>query len=271
MNHTSWRRGGSLLLIALLGFACKQPVDVTAPTLELLDTSPVLSNAAICGQPSERVFSLVGGDTLFLDMILRDDVGLSQYKIEIHHNFDCHGHAGKVADWNYLEVVDVSGTEARITRSIPVPEAVSAGAYMYHYQAVDLAGNSNSYAEYYDLLVTNLADEIPPVLTLTEPGGDLEQARGSLLKLRGTVTDNLPLSEGGKGQLLLTYGAEAGGNRFEAGRWEIPSGTGEQYPFELTFELPQTLVPGPYLFSLNAFDGVNNAANPQRFVVQVTR
>jgi hypothetical protein len=267
MQSLRWSVG--CLLLSLM--ACKQAVDVTPPTADILAMSPRAETGIICGEPSERVFYLTGGDTLRLELLLRDDEALSQYKIEIHQNFDCHGHAGKVEDWSFLEIVDVEGTEARINRAIPVPENVSAGAYNYHYQIVDQAGNITPYTQYYDLLVTNLSDDEAPQLLIEQPSGTLTQVRGTELVIAGLVQDNLPLGDGGQGKLTLEYRNADHSRRYRADTWPFEPEAQAQHPFTLRYALPITWVPGEYEFYLTAYDAVNNPSSTQRFTVNVER
>ena len=71
-------------------------------------------------------------------MIFRDNEALSQYKVDIHNNFDCHGHARSTQDWTVLEVLDIEGTEQRVSRSLSVPDDVTAGNYHFHVQVIML-------------------------------------------------------------------------------------------------------------------------------------
>lgn len=267
MHYLHW--GIGCLIMCLL--ACKQAVDVTPPTAEILAMSPRAETGTVCGESSERVFYLTGGDTLRLELLLRDDEALSQYKIEIHQNFDCHGHAGKVEDWSLVEVVDLEGSEARISRDLPVPDNVSAGAYNYHYQIVDQAGNTTPYTQYYDLVVTNPTDDESPQLLIERPAGTSTQARGTDLVIVGEVQDNLPLGEGGQGKLTLEYKNADDSRRYLADTWTFDANTSALHPFALRFTLPTTWVPGEYHFYLTAYDAVNNASSTQSFAVNVER
>jgi hypothetical protein len=235
--------------------------------VEPLAYRPSFQSADICGTLSDAVLVLYGGDTLYLDLMLRDNEALSQYKIEIHQNFDCHGHAGKVEDWQWTEVVDVSGQEARISRAIPVPVDVSAGAYNYHYQAIDQAGNSSPYALYYDLLLRNRRDSLPPTLRIDQPEASrFEQARGTMLRVQGALLDDQPLNPDDKARLRLEYVEPSTGNRFTAEEWPLTD-----QEFDLDFALPSTWPTGNYEFLLKGYDAVNNASLTHRFTVELLR
>jgi hypothetical protein len=265
MRPISW--GAVILWLSL--FACKQAVDVSPPTVEILAMQPMAQSDTICGVLSDRVFHLIGGDTLSLELMLRDDEALSQYKIEIHQNFDCHGHAGKVEDWSFLEIVELSGTQARVSRRIPVPVDVSAGQYNYHYQIVDQAGNTTAYTEYYDLLVANPVDDEPPQLRVDDP--PVRLTRESELRITGEVRDNRSLSKGGQGKLILAYQQPGQSRQMTAEVWPFDRPLGSEYAFELRYAIPRTWVVGDYEFFLTAHDAVNNASHTYRFTLAVER
>lgn len=258
-----------LLLAGLLG-CDKASVDVTPPGVELLASTPTPGTGDVCGSPSQRLFRLAGGDTLRLTLRLTDNEALSQYKVEIHQNFDCHGHAGKVEDWSYLDLRDVSGTETEVSLAIPVPTDVSAGQYNYHYQLVDQAGNTTAYTEYYDLQVDNLTDTLAPRLRLDAPGAAHTQARETTLRLQGTLTDDQLLAPGEKGRLELTYQQPDNARRFTATSWPIEQAEAS-YAFDLAFDLPRTWPTGEYQFFLTGYDAVNNVSETRRFTLTLTR
>ena len=261
--------GFSLLLI--LSFAaCKQAVDVAPPSVEVLSFTPAPRTGLVCGESSANVFFVESGGTLSFELRFRDNEALSQYKIDIHSNFDCHGHARKTEDWSVLEVIDLSGTEQVVSRSLVVPDDVTAGTYHFQIQAIDQAGNEDPFANYYDIQVTNQRDTVPPTLMVDAPSERSFQAgKGSSLRFAGMVMDNYSLLEGDNGRLLLTYREAEGGNRFTA--FEQPFGgvdpRGEA--FDLTWEVPATLPAGTYELVLSAYDGVNNESERQRFTVEI--
>ena len=110
----------TLLMFTVWG--CKGDVDLEAPTFEIVLFDPAPTTGMICGSEAENVFFLANGQSLNFEYIFRDNEALSQYKVDIHNNFDCHGHGRKVSvDWTVLEVIDIEGTEQRISRSLTVP------------------------------------------------------------------------------------------------------------------------------------------------------
>lgn len=261
----------SLLLVSISG--CKQAVDLEAPTSELLLFDPAPRVGMICDTELENVFFLTSGQTLRFDMIFRDNEALSQYKIDIHSNFDCHGHARTATeDWTVLEIVDLSGTEQEVSRSLVVPENVTAGAYHFQVQVIDVAGNENPFSNFFDVRIVNSIDTVAPMLAASTPSqNQFSIARGEDLSFEGAVIDNYSLGEGGNGGLVLTYQGLDGGNLFEATRIEWPETQGDRADFDFSFEIPLTLPTGTYEFVLSATDGINNESERLRYTVEITQ
>lgn len=250
---------------------CKQEVDIEPPSAELLRFDPAPREGNICGTSSSSVFFLTNSQELAFDIAFRDNEALSQYKIDIHSNFDCHGHSRKTEDWTVLEVIDLSGTEQQVSRSLSVPDDVTAGNYHFQIQVIDAAGNEEPLGDYYDIQIVNTLDTIPPQLSLSTPTNQsLSIAREEELRFAGTAMDNYSLGEGGNGRLLLTYQDIGGGNRFEATEIEWPETQGQRADFDFGFEIPRTLSTGSYEFVLSAYDGVNNESDRLRYTVEVT-
>lgn len=260
-----------MILLSLLGWlGCKREVDVEPPTAELILFDPAPREGIICGATQPRVFFLASGQSLTFEWIFRDNEALSQYKIDIHHNFDCHGHArSETEDWSIFEVVDLSGTEQRVSRTLPVPENVTAGAYHFHVQVINEAGNESPFSQFYDVRLVNTLDTVAPQLAVGIPEqSEFSLAREEDLRFVGSVRDNYSLGEGGNGGLVLTYQGDSG-NLFEATRIEWPESQGDRAEFDFSFEIPRTLTPGTYEFVLSAFDGVNNESERRRYQIEV--
>ena len=84
-----------VIAISLFMISCgDENIDVTSPEMEVVSFVPEPGEGEICGSLKPTVFQLTGGDILSFDVIFRDNDALSQYKIDIHNNFDCHGHGG---------------------------------------------------------------------------------------------------------------------------------------------------------------------------------
>ena len=157
------------IVMALMVQSCIEP-DATAPVIEVLELNPADGSGLVCGENENHVVVLSSTDTFSGQFRLTDDSDLSQYKIDLHNNFDCHGHTGKVesTDWIVLDIVDVDGSEQTIDFSLPVPMDVTTGNYHFSIQAADASGNSAE-SVIYSLLVTNASDTEDPVLSVTSP------------------------------------------------------------------------------------------------------
>ncbi len=95
-------------IIALLAQSCIEP-DATAPIIEVLEINPVDGPGLVCGEMENHVVEINSNDTLSGQFRLTDDSDLSQYKLDLHNNFDCHGHAGKVATTDWIVLKNISG------------------------------------------------------------------------------------------------------------------------------------------------------------------
>jgi hypothetical protein len=127
----------SAILVAFLTISCNSDSDKQSPVIELLSVSPQLESALICGEMEiNNVISLNSNDSLKLSLKLSDNKGLSQLKIDIHENFDCHGHKA-VSPWQVLNLIDLSGTEQILNLSIPIPSTASAGVYHFQIRLFD--------------------------------------------------------------------------------------------------------------------------------------
>ena len=268
----------------LIFFGCGQDdVDVAAPSMKFLSLTPAPVAAEICGTMEDSVFFLKSGEELLFSSLFRDDNALSQYKIDIHNNFDCHGHGGASApgvsapnvesvteDWTILDIVALSGTESQADRKLQVPENVTAGNYHFQIQVIDESGNDNPLANFYSLAIVNSRDEEAPEITVIEPSGAFSVAKGESILFQGEVNDNFSLSEGGNGILFLSYTDLSSGNTFTTdAAFSFDSSVDKNYPFSFEYTVPNTLTAGNYRFSLNAFDGLRNVAKRVDFEVEV--
>jgi hypothetical protein len=259
---------------AILGSSCgNKEVDDTAPQIAFTFFDPAPRPDSICGGFENVVFHVQSGGALEFEARITDDVALSQYKIDIHSNFDCHGHKADTEDWVVLEVGDISGQEHILRRTLQVPSYVTAGDYHFQIQALDKAGNDDPQAAVFAIKVRNHTDTEPPILTLTDPdpaAGALTLRKGQDYTFIGTVSDDLSLWEGGNGKLEFFYRSNASGNSF---RWGSPlvftAADGNYKAFSVTLRVPNTIIAGEYLISVWAYDGVNNAAKPVYFPAQI--
>jgi len=126
----------SLLTFTILFNACSDDdSDTTKPVITL--------NAPIEG----AVLKI--GSNIHFDMDLEDNEMLRSYKVEIHSNFDGHGHtkadAGETVDFSFNRTWDVSGNKSKHEHhhDIAIPENATPGAYHFMVYCTDEAGNES--------------------------------------------------------------------------------------------------------------------------------
>jgi len=274
-----------MLFSILTTISCgPQMIDITPPLMEILEFTPEPIESSICGATETEVFVLEGAETLSFDAIFRDNESLSQYKIDIHNNFDCHGHGGgsapsiavpnvenQTVDWSILDIQDISGMSSPVLRTLTVPENVTAGNYHFHIQAIDESGNDSPFANFYSLKITNPVDAIAPQISVQEPASaSFEIKKGESIHFKGQVVDNKSLSDGGNGILYLAYTDLSSGNTFTTDQiFAFDENVNQEYDFDFEYTIPQTLVKGNYRFSVGANDGVRNVAEFVFFNVEI--
>lgn len=272
----------TLLTVAACG---GDEVDVTPPSMEVIAFEPVPVADYICGVEEPIVFHLTGGEQLIFDVIFSDDASLSQYKVDIHNNFDCHGHGGgsapsvvvpgvnnQTTDWTVLDIQALNGSSFPVKRTLDVPQNVTAGNYHFQIQVIDESGNDNPAANFYALKIQNPSDDTAPQITVEEPAtANFSVKKGNTIRFKGKATDDRSLSDGGNGVLYLAYTDLSSGNTFSTDKvFVFDENVDKSFEFDFEHTVPQTLSTGSYRFSLGANDGVRNQAPFQFFEVEVT-
>lgn len=264
--------------------SCGDPlVDVEPPSLQFVTLSHTPQTVEVCDFPEDSVFVLMGGESLIVTANYTDETALSQYKVDIHNNFDCHGHGdnatpgfatpdieSQTEDFTILETGTLVGTQKTIVHNLAVPTNVTAGNYHFQIQVIDESGNEPTFDNIYTIKVKNPTDTIKPEIFTTQPAENFSITKGEAVQFKGTVSDNYSLSEGGNGVLYITYTDLNSGNSFISNVL-IPfiENIDTSYNFDVTFTVPNTLVAGNYLFAVHAQDGVRNLASPTVFEVNV--
>jgi len=239
----------------------------------------------ICTIDEPVVFRLIGGDELSFDVVFEDNDALSQYKVDIHNNFDCHGHGGgsvpsvivpnvnnQTEDWSILEITDIDGQSSSVMRTFEVPENVTTGNYHFQIQVLDESGNDNPASNVFALKINNPLDDVAPSISVEAPSSNsFSITKGDAINFVGTVTDDRSLSDGGNGILYLSYTDLSSGNTFATDAFfPFDENVDLSYDFDFEYIVPQTLVEGNYRFSLGANDGVRNIAPFAFFEVAVS-
>jgi hypothetical protein len=259
----------SLYIILLLaGFCsgCNKPDDDPAPAVPGAD-GPVITvteksvpavTASLCGVSYDNVLKIAVGATLQMKMRFQSNRELSQYKIDIHSNFDCHTHARVAAasnPWKLSETVDISGTDTTVTKSLAVPADAAAGNYHFMIRLLDATGNEAEFVEY-NIILFNPDDTEPPVISMVAPAQDsIASEAGSTLNIESLITDNKSLDNG---KYELTY-TDANGREYKLEQQSFPAGTAATYLLKTGYVIPAYAAKGTATFYIKAYDAVNNA------------
>lgn len=149
---------------------------------------PVLSLQA----PSDSAVAKAGETFLFRASIT-DNEALSQFKIDIHNNFEGHNHQKiNITPWEKIIITDLSGNSASPELSISVPENAAAGWYHMVVTAVDASGNLSDIV-LRNVKVVNPADTINPSLSISTPSEGAQFALNSSMTISGSATDDIGL------------------------------------------------------------------------------
>lgn len=265
-----------IALFAAITFAGCSDSDTESPLISDLVITPQPGVGVVCGEEDANVIRVLTGDSITVSFTATDNEMLSQYKIDLHQNFDCHGHSNKMAttDWEVSEIMDVTGTSSAVSTTFAVPDSATSGSYHFSIQLADHFGNS-AITGRYSINVLNLEDTVPPVLTAVEPSSSAftislsDTIPNDTVVFIGNVTDNLNLGISGNGKLELRYWATGSPNIFNLYSIQFLELDGESYNFDFTVQIPATLVAGEYVFELRAFDGVNNPSETVNYTVTI--
>lgn len=179
-----------IILFGLIFIACKnnqkEELDTQKPSINII--SPVSGTKFLTGQ------------NMSIELKFTDNLNLSQYKIEIHPNFDGHSH-GKtlnegVSPWEWDTIVNMDGKEHLSQFQLPIPQNTQAGSYHFSVMCTDAAGYEAP-LKFIELTLINPDDTIAPVVNVNYPSVSsenlIEFATGINelpLNLNGTITDN---------------------------------------------------------------------------------
>lgn len=260
-----------LIFTVTLLQACVDP-DTEAPVIQLNSISPAVGQGTVCGEIDDRVIEVNSGNTISAVLVLSDNVELSQYKVDLHSNFDCHGHAKPLSDtedWYVIDIENVSGKTAETDLELTPPTNVTSGTYHFEIQATDAAGNQAE-SILYSVNVINTSDTESPILTVSNPAvTNLTVSNNDPISFEGNLTDNEPLNEGGNSLIEVRYWNTNNQTINTLAERSLSDINSETFDFSFDEQIPQTLVSGNYIFEVRAFDGVNNPSNTVEFSVTV--
>jgi len=141
-----------------------------------------------------------GGSDFEIDIVFKDNMNLSQYKLEIHSNFDGHTH-GKTdgeatVPWEWDTIVNISGKEHQAKFKIKVPMNITAGNYHFLAMCTDAVGYEAP-LNLVNFKAINLEDTVSPVLSISYPSLTSENViqflpteNEKIINFDGSITDN---------------------------------------------------------------------------------
>jgi hypothetical protein len=253
----------SFSILSLWNLSCaKKDIDVEPPKIVVIGTTPDTEAGIICGAMDGDIIRLMDKDTLYLDLLLTDNLELSQLKLDVHNNFDCHGHRSNTIDLFFQNIYDLQGAEQYLTIGVPVGDNPTSGVYHLGLIATDKSGNVTDQSLVFSLVVRNSIDTISPELSLTNPAANfIDMKRGQILELSGLLIDNRELYLGGNAGIELLYKNKSSGNYFRAYTKDLSDIVQTSYEFSIQWQVPVTLVRGTYDLLLTGYDGVRNESN----------
>lgn len=234
------------------------PEDVTAPRIRVVASEPALASGEVCGEWIEgRIIEADAGQDIAVDLELSDDAALAQYKLDVHHNFDCHSHSKRAAasdPWTFIAIREAEGKRLERKEILHVPADARSGYYHLMIRCLDASGNEAPYVEL-NLRIRNTVDTAAPRLILDPwPGDSITLLKSDSLILAGSLEDNLNL-EGGR--VELSY-SDSAGTVFTINRISAREGSGSSLPFRFAYRFPAFVSPGRYRLLLEGFDALNN-------------
>jgi hypothetical protein len=114
------------IVIGLVG--CEKEKDLTPPNVNLI--SPKNGD------------TLTAGGIMLFHALFTDDEELGEYNLDIHDNFDGHGHRGDKVPWSLNETNPITDDRHEIKREIPIPANAEPGDYHLTLRFTDKAGNA---------------------------------------------------------------------------------------------------------------------------------
>jgi len=247
-----------LLLLVTFFVACKDKKGSNAdlkneqPTIAIVSQSVPTVSEYLCNASFDNVLKVFTGDTMRFVFSFRAYNPLSQYKIDIHNNFDCHAH-GKSLPWTLLKLVDLSGKEETVEETFIVPQDASAGNYHLMIRLLDIYGLEAEVKEF-NLIILNAEDQQEPTITITEPSVNAVFSHGDNVSFKGTITDNKSL-ESSRYELKFT---DANNHTYNLYEIFYPTETTDTYSIDTAYTIGTFIALGEGFFTIKAYDNANN-------------
>lgn len=162
-------------IASLVFFSCKK-ADSELP--EIKDVK--LNN-------SVEILNFSPGETFNVTALITDNEDLSQFKIDVHHDFDGHSHKSMTVRYAKIVIKDISGTTYQLNENFDLPDNASSGAYHGTITAVDKEGNQSLNKLFY----FNVVRPEQPEITVAVPDN---VAAGSTWNPVGSVNTAVAIS-----------------------------------------------------------------------------
>ncbi|GAA5042614.1 hypothetical protein GCM10011506_45280 [Marivirga lumbricoides] len=251
------------ILFTAVGYGCSENdsidkgPDIEKPTIVMVDTSPQAKEGLVCNSTEQNIIYVSTGNSVVLNLRFTDNLNLSQYKIDVHNNFDCHSHSRILgSSWQLLKIENINSNDLSIKEELQVPEDALAGDYHLQILCLDEAGNEAD-PLIYSIKVENAIDNVPPQISLSEPSsGTVNITRGEELSFSGSITDNNSLSNG---KIEITYKDPKGTEFFPIQEF-FPEEQGTEASFDLKLKIPPSATTGKHIFSVIGYDTFNNSS-----------
>lgn len=272
-----------IILVSTIIVSCQKDIDIVPPTLDIDLLGQDMVNITVCGETIDNGILVDGGRILEFRVRAKDNDELSQLKLDIHNNFDCHGHGSALApvfpspdlnnnteDFNQQTIFPLTGNDTAIVVRIEIPQNVTFGDYHIGFQLIDKSGNAAE-SIFLDGRFFNNEDKEAPRLSILNINAMPESIkRGEILKIIGEVQDNRELGLGGNGVVFLNYTNLSSGSNSSTNSYRVfDAQDGKFTTFNLEYSVPNFLVKGQYKFTIAAFDGVRNVSNIEEFILML--
>jgi len=254
-----------LLFFIVLFSACKDKkkeneLKNEQPRISIVQQSIPTVSETLCGASFTNVLKASTGDTMIFSFLFRASNPLSQYKVDIHNNFDCHSH-GKSLPWSVLKLVDLSGQEASVSDTLVVPDDAASGNYHLMIRLLDIYGLEAEPLEF-NLIISNAQDQEGPQIELNTPLEHTSYRHGDSVPFSGLISDNLSLKDS-RYELKFT---DSNNNTYNLYEIFYPPSALLSYTIDTSYTIGPFIALGEGYFTIKAYDQANNFSTLTRSV-----